>query len=255
MTMHTSSEYNIHDASAIRAKVMRAIQEGAVRPLPRWRFVASSFVFAAAALGALAFALYVASVAFFLLRESGLIAELSLGMRGWYAFLHATPLPLLGVFALLALLSTWVVRHYGFAYRRPGIATGLLVLLVVCVGGYLLAQTTLHRRLAYAARHGGLSPLLGFWYQGPFSVPRVPEAYTGTIMEVLPDGFLAVDSDDDRVVHVVISADTAVAPGFVIKAGQRIVAVGDATADGILHAFGLREIEAQSGEIFSETML
>lgn len=245
MTMNTASEHKNHDASAIRAKVMHAIKEGAVRPLPRWRFVLSSLVFAGAALAVLVFALYAASVAFFLLRESGLIAELSLGMRGWYAFLHATPLPLLGVFALLAFLSSWAVRHYGFAYRRPSLATGFLVLFIVCIGGYLLAQTTLHRRLAYAARHGSLSPLLGFWYQGPFSVPRVPEAYTGTIMEVLPDGFLAVDADDDRVVHVVVSADTAVAPGFVIRAGQRIVAVGDATADGILHAFGLREIEAQ----------
>lgn len=227
----------------IRSQVMEAIRARRVEAKPRWHFLLASVA------GALAFAilaislLYVTSLLLFILREHGLLVVPAFGWRGLASLTASLPWLVLGLSLVLAALFGSAVRRFAAFYRRPALVSSAAVLFVAVLTGLFVAKTPLHRLLAAEARDGRLPSLLGVWYREPFRTQRGPDAYAGTIVATVPDGFLAADDGDSPLVHVIITRRTMLPDGADFRIGARIMAIGDMVATATLEAYGVRAMD------------
>jgi hypothetical protein len=74
----------MNDPHDIQDAVMQRIHAGAVAMRPRWQFVLQGLLWGFGAILALLVVLYLASLAVFVLRSSGLLFAPFLGPRGWF---------------------------------------------------------------------------------------------------------------------------------------------------------------------------
>jgi hypothetical protein len=187
--------------------------------------------------------LYIVSLALFFLRENGVWYAPSFGGRGWFALLHSAPLFLLILVAICALILEILVRRYSFAYRAPLTISLGGILVLVFVGGFVLAQTSFHYRMEFAAHHGYLPPPMGFWY-GKMFRPSLPgDMYRGVILQERPDGFVMVDPDGGGTSTVEITTKTRLPYGEDFTPGTMVIVIGDLTGTDTIRAFGIRTID------------
>ena len=172
------------------------------------------------------------------------------GSRGWFELLHALPLTLLLLILVYAIILEILVRKYSFAYRRPLTASLGGIVLLVLGGGFVLAQTSLHRNLAFEERHGRLPPPLGMWYKEPFRSSTHGNIHRGTIIvrepvdeSLVPTRFVIFDSHDGTST-VLLSPGTRFPYGEDFGRGDIVIVIGDSEGTSTMRAFGVREIEA-----------
>jgi hypothetical protein len=223
---------------SLERDVMDAIRKGRVKMRPRWKYVLSSTLLALGAIILLLTLLYIVSFGIFTLRQTGALFVPVFGMRGLFAFFAA--IPILLVVLLLLFLATLevLVRRYAFAYRRPLLVSVLAILAIVAIGGYALERTRIHNDLfRYAHGPVGLPPLIGNMYHPQ----RVPDIYRGTIVSMVPGGFVMLDENGAGTTTVLVDPGTRLPLGANFNPGDEVVVFGD-TASGSVRAFGIREI-------------
>lgn len=221
---------------------MDAIHKGRVQMRPRWHFILLSTLTIVGAFIVLLTLLYVASLAVFFLRDSGVWFAPEFGVRGWLALARSTPwLLVLFIIVFVAVLET-LVRHYRFIYRTPLLASVVVIFVIVALGGFAISQTRFHRSLAHGPRPGENSPL-AFLYHGPLRMPRPPDAYHGEILDLTQNGFIMVDEDDAGTTTVVVTPRTRLPNGSDFGVGERVIVIGDSIATSTVRAFGIRDID------------
>lgn len=230
-----------HDTKPSLGKnVMDAIRSGRVHMRPRWKFVLSG---ALAALGVailLFTLLFIASFAIFTLRQSGALFVPVFGMRGLFAFFAALPLILILLLMLFVVVLEILVRRYRVGYRTPLLVSVIAILLIVVIGGYALERTRIHQQLLHQAQMpGGLPPPLSIIYRQ--GAERVPGIYHGTIVAMIPGGFLLLDDNGAGTTTVLIDPSTQLPSGGNFSAGEEVVVFGQ-SASGTVHAFGVRQV-------------
>lgn len=240
MTHHLESK----TPGSIKDHVMEAIRAHRVEPRPRWHFVLLSLAGALGVLILVVSLLYVASLCLFILREHGLVVMPSFGWRGMTALSHSLPWLVLGFFLVLGVLVGSFIRRFAALHRRPLLVSVFAVLVLALLAGFLLAKTSVHRRLADGARAGNLPRALSMWYREPFRTKRSPDSYLGTIVATVPDGFLARMEDGERFVHIIITRRTMLPDGGEFSIGERFMAIGDIVATDTLQAFGVRLMDS-----------
>ena len=222
---------------------MKAIRNGQVHMRPRWHFLLISALSITGAFIVLLTLLYVTSLGFFFLRDSGAWYAPSFGARGWFGLLHSLPWILILFVAIFILILELLVRRYTFVYKKPLVISIVVILALVFLGGLAIAQTPLHRTLMLSARRGDLPPVLNAMYGHPLRTPPPGDMYNGKIVGLLKSGFVIVDEGGAGTTTVIVTPDTRLPYGEDFTLGERVVVVGDSSATGTVQAFGVREID------------
>ncbi|MEY4747257.1 MAG: hypothetical protein RLZZ416_306 [Candidatus Parcubacteria bacterium] len=226
---------------SLKGVVMEAIAEGRVRMRPRWHFlIYSAFGVVGVAIVSLLL-VYVASLAVFFMRESGALFTPSFGMRGWFVLLRGLPWILITLVLVFIALLQLLARRYRFVYQKPLIASLIVIVSIVFLGGWAVGESPLHRQLADGAHHGNLPPPAGFLYGTGLRPPREKELYHGVIARILPEGFILADFKD-ATSTVLISRGTRLPFGADFEPGDFVVVIGDETSTDTIRAFGIREV-------------
>jgi len=223
--------------------VMKAIREGQVHMRPRWHFLLISALSVTGACIVLLTLLYVTSLGFFFLRDSGAWYAPSFGGRGWFGLLYSLPWILIVFVLIFILILEMLVRRYTFVYKKPLLISVVAILAVVLFGGLAIAQTPLHRMLMLSARRGVLPQALTGLYGRSLREAPPGDMYHGDIVGMLGNGFLLVDEDRAGTTTVVVTTQTRLPYGENFSVGERVVVVGDMVASGTVEAFGIREID------------
>lgn len=225
---------------SLEKNVMEKIRSGRVHMRPRWKFVLSGALAALGGIILLLTLLYIASFAFFELRQSGALFVPVFGMRGVFAFFAALPVVLIVLLLLFLVILEVLVRRYRVGYRTPLLVSVLAVLAIVLAGGWALDQTRIHDDLMrQASLPGGLPAPLSMLYR-PDS-DHVQGIYHGTIVSMIPGGFLLSDDNGAGTTTILIDPSTRLPLGDQFTVGDQVVVFGDA-ASGTVHAFGIREV-------------
>jgi len=207
---------------------------------PRWHFILLSALTAVGACIVLLTLIYTASLAVFLMRDSGAWVALSFGGRGWFSFLHALPW-LLIIFSIVFIgLLEVLVRRYAFVYRSPLLLSIAGILILITSGGLLIAGTPFHRQMKLYAEHHQLPSPLSFVYGIPFRIPA-PDVYEGNIIARTPDGFVIDDENGSGTTTIRITGKTRLPYGQDFSLGTHVVILGDAVSSSTVVAFGVQE--------------
>ena len=228
---------------SLRTDVMEAIRKGRVQMRPRWQFLLVSTLTVVGAFIVFLTLLYVASLAVFFLRDSGVWFAPAFGPRGWWVLLRRIPWLLVLFIAAFVVVLEVLVRRYSFVYRKPLLASVLVILALIFLGGFVIEQTPLHPGLALSAGRGQLPPPFMMMYHGPLRMPRPADSFHGEILSLTKDGFVIFDEDDAGTTTVLVTPRTRFPYGADFSPGQRVIVVGDIVATGTVQAFGISEIE------------
>lgn len=228
---------------SIRRGVMDAIKKGSVTMRPRWHFVLLSALAAVGAFIVLLALLYIVSLSFFLLRDSGAWFAPSFGGRGWFSLLHSVPWLLVLFVIIFAVILEVLVRRYRFIYRKPLLLSVCGILVLILVGGLAIANTPFHRQMALYAQHHQLPIPLAIIYSAPFRMPPPPDVYHGTILATTTQGFVIDDQNGAGTTTVLVTHETRLPYGEDFSVGSEVVVVGDTVATGTVRAYGVREVD------------
>jgi hypothetical protein len=226
---------------SVERGVMDAIRSGRVHMRPRWKFILSG---ALAALGVIILVftlLFITSFAIFTLRETGVLFTPVFGMRGLFKFFAELPLILIVLLVLFVVVLEILVRRYRVGYRTPLLVSVVAILVIVVVGGYGVERTRVHEMILHQARmpDGGLPPPIAIMYRA--GVQHVPGVFHGTIVSIIPGGFLLVDQNVGATTTVYVGPSTMVPQGAKFQPGEEVVVFGD-EASGTVHAEGVVQI-------------
>lgn len=235
----TTDNQNTSENPSLRDGVMDAIKKGGVRMRPRWHFVLISALGAIGILIIILTLLYAASLSIFFLHDNGTWFAPSFGGRGWFDLLQSVPW-LLVVFILVFIgVLEILVRRYSFVYRRPLMLSVAVILALILVGGFLIAQTPFHRQMEFYARHNALPPPLSFAYGTTLRMPPPPDILHGTILSVTPNTIVVDDENGAGTTTVILDPNTKLPDGDDFRVGEEVVVVGNAVATGTMRAFGI----------------
>ncbi len=229
----------------LRESVMSLIQKQKVAMRPRWHFLLLSALVTAGVLILVIALLYIVSLAFFFMRENGGWYAPVFGGRGWFVLMHSAPILLLVLVAFFAGVLEILVRKHSFAYRASFTMSLGGILVLVFAGGFAIAQTSLHRRLEFAARHGQLPPPVGMWYGVPMRPQKPADIYRGIIVAEDSNHFMLVEKDGSGTSTILITPKTRFPYGEDFATGDMIVVIGDQEGTGTIRAFGMRKIEGE----------
>jgi len=241
MKMMDSDSKNKGEAKEAERKMLDAIHSGEAKMRPRWHFILQAVLLVTGGILALLVVLYLASFILFVLRETGLLFAPTFGAAGWFSFFRSFPWILIFLLLVFVVILAVLVKRYAFVYERPSLYLFVGIVLIVALGGFLIAETPLHRSLFDSARHGNL-PVLGGLYQG-FGMQRFGDIHRGTIVQTTTNGFIIEDNGGQTSSVVVIPPMQFPPNGGPGPAmGSDVVIFGDRTPSGTINAQGIQPV-------------
>lgn len=227
----------------MKEHILGKIRGHELRMRPRFLFSLQLLVTVFIAVVALAFAILIFNYIFFSIRVGAQDALLGFGARGFRAFLRFFPWGLLALDALLILALQLLVRQFRFGWRTPLLHLIGAGLAFAALFGFLLDRATpLNDMLLRRADERGLpQPFRGAYARVREWPPR--ESGICRCLVTAIDGSI-VSAEDVRTgetLTILLPENDARATTTDIEAGDFIVVAGDLD-DGILQAFGLREV-------------
>jgi hypothetical protein len=219
----------------IKERVEEAIASGEIAMKPKWYFALQALLFALGVAIASCATLYLASFILFVMRENGLWFVPTLGPSGWYVFLVSLPWLLVLLLGSFVVVLELMVRRYSFAYRRPLVISVVGVLALVVIGGACIEVTPLHRvMVVYSERS---LPVTRDVYRH-YEDPQVSALQPGRVVTTTADGFILFSRRGD-ILHVAITPDTKMPPGFRFIEGDEVLVFGEKTTTSV-KAFGIK---------------
>jgi hypothetical protein len=221
----------------VQEEVVDAIERGRVCMRPRWQFILRGVL---AALGGVLIALallYVISLILFMAKQSGLAVAPLIGWKGMLTFMRALPWLLITLSLAFIVLLEVLVRRYSFAYRRPLLVSALGIITLVFVGGFLVAQTSFHRRVFRGARDHKLLFIERVYRAGGMPPPGV---YRGFIDATTTQGFYLRAVDGGRM-PIGITSETRLPRDWSPKLDTPVIIFGLPASDTV-QAVGVKVI-------------
>jgi hypothetical protein len=223
----------------IHEKMLESIKAGEVTMRPKWHFVLRGILLGFGAVLILFTLLYIISFIIFVLHQNGTWFAPAFGFRGLGILLFSLPWILILLAGIFIVVLEILVRRYSVAYRRPLLYSALGVIGIVLIGGFIIAQTSLHPRFFMNAREGRL-PVAGGLYRG-FGMQRISDAHPGIIVELNEEGFTMADPRED-ILTVIITPETQFPLGTNFTVHDRVLVIGK-RASSTVTASGIRKID------------
>jgi hypothetical protein len=224
---------------SIKDSVLHIIKQGEVKMRPKWHFILNGILLGVGTALVVFTLLYLASFILFILRQNGIWFLPSFGFRGLGLLFFSLPWILILTAVIFIFILELLVRQYSFAYRRPLFYSALGVILLVVIGGFVIAQTDLHPGFYRTAREGHL-PFAGKFYRD-FGMGSPDNVCPCQVKEITENGFKATDPHDQEVT-VVITPETKFPLGTNFAAGDEVLVIGD-RKDEVIMAEGIRKID------------
>ncbi len=228
---------------SISERVLETIRSGRISMKPRWYFVVHTILGVAAGIVVLLILLYTASFIVFILRATGIWFVPAFGGRGWLVLARSAPwLLIILCFVYIGILEA-LVRRYAFAWRRPLLYSAAAIVIVVVIGGILIAHTSFHRGLFRYAQRDRL-PFAERFYRA-FGLARMPDVHVGSIRGVAPGEF-TMQERHGEIVRVFIASETRNPLGDGFMVGDTVVVFGPREGDSV-RAVGIRKVDREFG--------
>ena len=231
-------EENHNNRKQIREKVLEVIKNGQVKMRPKWHFILKASLIITGAIAAFLISLYLASFIIFVLHQTGVWFAPAFGFPGFGILMSALPIVLIGVLLIFIAVIEILARRYSFTYRQPFLYSALGVIALVVVGGFAVAQTSLHRGLFIQASEDRL-PVVGGFYRG-FGEEQFEQIHPGVILS-LDDGQWVLSNHRGEVLNVLIDKKTAFPFGEEFNEGDQVVVFGERVSSTV-NAFGVRKV-------------
>ncbi len=230
----------------LQQNILNKIKNGELDMKPKWHFVLKAGLLLSGVVVATLLVVYLLSLAFFFMHQSGIIFAPEFGMRGIGLFLVSSPWLLIGMSIVFLTLLYFLVTQYSFSYHRPLLYSMIGVVVIALIGSGFVQQTTMHQRMGeFVGRHE--VPVFSPLYREALN-QRPEGVVVGVITEVNDNGFV-IDSERDGTVGVSVTNDTRMKPGTKLIVGEVVMVFGDRQKDTI-DAFGVRLPKSGEGEFF-----
>lgn len=227
--------------SSLREVVLEKIKRGEVTMRPKWQFMLKGALVVLGVMLLTLTLLYLVSFVFFALRQTGVWFAPSFGWRGMRAFFIGIPWLLVLLSLVFITVLEILVKRYAFAYRKPLLYSVLGIVLLVFIGGFVVAKTTFHRGM-YRRMEGRGLPIAGPLYRA-YGVPHFKQIHPGVISSTTDQGFILANQRGESITIIVTPA-TRLPLGFDFIEGDQVVVFG-LRDDDYVQALGVREVNEE----------
>ncbi|MEW6610234.1 MAG: hypothetical protein AB1352_01205 [Patescibacteria group bacterium] len=223
---------------SLRDKVLSSIKNGKVRMRPRWHFILKTALAISGGIILTLALLYLVSFIFFVLRVNGVWFVPVFGFYGVRTFFVSLPWLLIITSLIFILILETLVRHYSFAYRQPLLYSILGILILVIIGGFVVAQAPFHKKLMIRAQENRL-PVTGPFYR-EFGMHRFRDIHPGIIASTTDDGFI-LRTRHGEMLTIMMASETRLPFGYNFIEGDGVVVFGERDDDSV-KARGIVEV-------------
>jgi len=224
---------------SIKDNVLGAINTGKATMRPKWHFVLQAVLLVLGVFLSVLTGMYLVSFIIFILHQTGIWFLPGLG--GVALLFTSLPWVLVLVAIIFIIVLEILVKKYSFGYKKPLLYSSLGVIVLVLAGGFVLAQTSLHRGLFNRARHNSL-PIGGSFYR-QFGTQQPPSNVAfGVITDKLENGFRITDPSG-KIIDIITNDQTEFWTDDELVVSDHIVVVGEHQDLGI-QASSIKEIDA-----------
>jgi len=223
-------------------KILEKIKSHQIKMRPKFYFVLKGILVMAAILIVGVFILFLISFIGFHLRASGVWYLPGFGLRALGPYFRLFPwILIIGSLILIVILEI-LVRRYSFAWRWPAFYSLLIIILIACIGGFLIEKSLLHPELFWQAKKGNLPFLIAPLYR-EFGAPKFKDVHRGVVENVTENGFLLRKANDE-LLTIIFEPETKFPFDQKVKEGDSVVVMGK-REDDTVHAFGVTKIDDQ----------
>lgn len=224
----------------LQQTIMHTIRTNRIVMIPRIHFFARTGLFLAGVGLALVASIFVVSFIHFTLRDNGLLELPRFGAPGVVALMGQLPwFSILFSIAMVVFLEI-LASHFSYVYKRPLVYSIIVGVVIVVVGGTLVARTSLHES-AFRLSHEGKLPGIAPFYQRAMYNP--PNVTIGTITDMPDEHTAKLLTREGLETVVMISAQTKL-PNHGVGVGDTIVVFGE-PASSTIHAIGIRPFDPE----------
>lgn len=230
-------EDNKNQKSA-RESVLKIIESGQAKMIPKRNFVIRAAIAAISEIIIFLMLLYLASFILFILKQTGVLFMPIFGLQGWYVFFAYFPWFLIFISLIFVIILEMFVRHYPFAYRRPLLYSGLVIIFFVLLGGIVVEGTSLHKILCEDSEKSDL-PVVGPLCR-QYERQELKDIHRGRITKIINSGFV-VRSQRGEILIVNIIPKTRLPYGAGFVEGDTVVIFGNRDHE-MIQAIGIRQV-------------
>jgi hypothetical protein len=221
---------------SLRENILSAIKRGEVAMRPKWHFILRTVLIVLGLFIAGLLAVYLASMAVFLMKVSGGWFGPTFGPSGMRTFFFSVPWVLVGASTGFIVVLELLARKTEVARRTPLLFSAVGVIALVVIGAIVVDRAAVHPLLMERVRRGEM-PMM----RGMYAVNQRDDIVRGVILEKNDDQFVIQDPNNKKIT-IIISAETRMPPVWVVEPGEAIVALGEMRGDEFI-ALGIRPVE------------
>lgn len=231
-----NNQKNKQNQPSLRQQIMEKIKTNSIKIQPKWHFVLGAALWICGIILAALAAVYFVSLAIFVLRRSGTWFAPAFGPRGWMVLFFSLPWLIILAALIFIILLEIFARRYSFVWRYPLFYSTLALMLAVVIGGFLAAQTPLHRRLGQDNNMPLPPPLTQMkpFYENLDRRHRNPAVNIGIIAEFSNGGFIMQERHGEKLT-VIVDADTKIKrqQDTSLQIGEMVIVFGPRTQNTI----------------------
>jgi len=165
----------------IKYKILKEIGEGRGKITPRYVFLLRKILLFLAIILLSLILFFLISLLVYSIQESQLNLLFGLGLRGLKIFLISLPWILITIIGLLFFTVHKLLREKGSGYHKPVLYTLLIVLIISIGGGFAIAKSPMHQKIAEAAARNNLQKVSNIYNN--YAKRQMKGAFIGKVLE------------------------------------------------------------------------
>ncbi|MFA5991766.1 MAG: hypothetical protein WC794_05995 [Candidatus Doudnabacteria bacterium] len=203
-------------------ELLKKIHTGEAKMLPKSYFTLKTVLVALSLLVVLVLAIFFCSFVIFYLRASGYTVLPRFGFLGLRDLFLYFPWLIVAVVLLFLLSLAYIVSKQTAAYKTPVLYSAGVILVLVVVAGFAVANTPLHMGFLNSAKQGDL-PVFGGLYMG-YGMMQPHDMFIGVVKNLQQNSF-ELQTGNSQTIFVNLDQNTHF-PSGKIKIGDTVMVMG-----------------------------